>query len=60
VIRRLVCWLLSHDFTLRVTVDGVRSFACRCGATVPVIRRNEPVSIHPPAHERMTAQKAGR
>jgi hypothetical protein len=58
MIARLHCFLRGHLAGIRETRDGLRWLVCpRCGHAERTLYRHEPVTIVPPAHERLTATK---
>lgn len=49
-----------HRYDLRETRDNVRYLVCACGSAVPMLKRDTPVTVTPPAHETMRAQRPMR
>lgn len=52
----LLKWFHQHRYDLRETRPDGRYLVCQCGDAVPMLKRDKPVTVTPPAHERMKAQ----
>lgn len=47
-----------HRYDLRESRPDGRYLVCACGSAVPMLTRDTPVTVTPPAHETMKAQRA--